>query len=309
MQSCDQLRQEHQVIGGVLAAVEGCLGRVAPGRDLPMPPLAGAIEFFTAYVERCHEAKEEEALLPVLAGYGILDGQALRTIQSEHDEGRRLLQALRPFSGRRAMEGAAGSLLGSYVALQRRHMALEETSMLGPADQTLDANDDARVQREFDRIEERVVGRGGKGTLLALAEALMQAWHALGGGAQRELAALTARDLLHPPQGTIRPGDSLARASALMESLGARELGVVEGGVLAGILTRTDTEPHRGHWEWTPVRTAMTPDPVHVAPDAPIATVAAVLLEHGFNSVPVVAEGRLLGIVRRSDLVRVLAGS
>jgi CBS domain-containing protein len=94
-----------------------------------------------------------------------------------------------------------------------------------------------------------------------------------------------------------------------MESLGARELGVVEGGVLTGILTRTDMEPHRGHWEWTPVRTAMTPDPVHVAADAPIGAVAALLLEHGFNSVPVVAEGRLLGIARRADLLRVLAGS
>jgi CBS domain-containing protein len=274
-----------------------------------MPPLDGAIEFFTAYVERCHEAKEEEALMPVLAGYGILDAEALRAIRGEHDEGRRLLQALRPFCGRRAMESAAGSLLRSYVVLQRRHMAFEETSVLGPADRTLGASDDARVQEEFDRIDERVVGHGGKGTLLALGDAVTHAWHALGAGGPRELPALTARDLLHPPQGTIGPGDSLARAGALMESLGARELGVVEGGALVGILTRTDLEPHRGHWEWTPVRTAMTSDPVHVAPDAPIRAVAEVLLEHGFNSVPVVAEGRLLGIARRSDFVRVLAAS
>lgn len=296
------------MIGGVLAAMEGCLGLVGPGRDIPMPPLAGAIEFFGAYVERCHEAKEEEALFPVLAGCGILDAQALQAIRSEHEEGRRLLQALRPFCRRRAMEAAAGSLLGSYVALQRRHMASEETTVLQPAEQTLDANDDARVKQEFERIEERAVGRGGAATLLALAEALTQAWHALGALAPREPPTLTARELLRLPQGTIGPGDSLARAGALMESLGTREVGVVERDVLVGILTRTDMEPHRGHWEWTAVRTAMTADPVRVAPDAPIRTVAKVLLEHGFNSVPVVADGRLLGIVRRGDFVRFLAG-
>jgi CBS domain-containing protein len=112
---------------------------------------------------------------------------------------------------------------------------------------------------------------------------------------------------LRSPYITLRPEDSLSRAAELMESLATRELPVVEQDLLVGILSRTDIEPHRGHWEWTAARTAMTPDPVTVAPDCPITAVARLLLDRGFNSVPVSADGRLLGMIRRSDLLRILS--
>jgi hypothetical protein len=82
-----------------------------------------------------------------------------------------------------------------------------------------------------------------------------------------------------------------------MESLGTREVPVVEERALVGILTRTDMEPYRGHFEWTAVRSAMTPDPVTVLPDAPIREVLNLFLDRGFNCVPVSAGGELLGII------------
>jgi CBS domain-containing protein len=66
-------------------------------------------------------------------------------------------------------------------------------------------------------------------------------------------------------------------------------------------------EPYRGHFEWTAVRSAMTPDPVAVLPDAPIREILNLLVDRGFNSVPVNAEGELLGIIRRIDALRALA--
>jgi CBS domain-containing protein len=66
-------------------------------------------------------------------------------------------------------------------------------------------------------------------------------------------------------------------------------------------------EPFRGHYEWTPVRAAMTPDPLALDASAPISTAARHLLENGFNSLPVTSEGVLLGMIARSDLLRVLA--
>jgi CBS domain-containing protein len=108
---------------------------------------------------------------------------------------------------------------------------------------------------------------------------------------------------------SVAAGDSLARAARLMESVPTRELPVTEGRRLVGILTRTDMEPYRGHFEWTLVRVAMTLDPVTVPPEAPIGDVVTLLLDRGFNSVPVCAGGELQGMIARSDVLRTLAAS
>ena len=307
MRSCDELRREHEAIGNVLAAVEGGLPLVGDGHGLPRPALAAAVEFFTSYVERCHEAKEEQAFIPVLIGCGALDPDTLRRIEHDHGEGRRLLQALDALCTRGPIDGEVGRLLGGYVALQRRHLAFEDESVFPRADQVLSASDDARVLRAFQTIEERVVGSEGPSVLLALAGALTEAWHAVRGARPRAWSALAAHDLLSPGQAMVAPGDSLARAGELMGSVGTRELPVVEHGAVVGIITRTDMEPHQGHLEWTTVRTAMTADPLTVAPDTPLATVAGLLLDRGFNSVPVTEGHRLVGMIRRSDLLRALA--
>jgi hemerythrin-like domain-containing protein len=305
MRSCDLLKRDHALIGEVLRAVETLLDANEKGRTIPGPPLAGAMEFFGAFVERCHEAKEEQALFPILASLGILDGDALRTVQSEHGEGRRLLEALRAHCARCGIEREVGGLLGAYVSLQRHHMAFEDVSIFPRAEIGLSAEDDARVREAFERIEERVVGPGGRGALVALAGALTDACSALRAESPGRLA-LMARDVLRPVLGTVAPGDSLSRAGELMKSLETRELAVVEDDVLVGILTRSDMEPHWGHLEWTSVRTAMTPDPITVAPDAPIPAVARTLLDHGFNGIPVAVDRRMLGMIRRTDLVRLV---
>jgi CIC family chloride channel protein len=82
---------------------------------------------------------------------------------------------------------------------------------------------------------------------------------------------------------------------------------VVAGRVVVGILTRTDMEPHRGHYEWTAVRAAMTQHPACVAPDTPVAEVARMLVGGGFNAVPVIEGRNLVGLISRSDVLRVMA--
>lgn len=128
-----------------------------------------------------------------------------------------------------------------------------------------------------------------------------------GGGSTDRPREQVARQVMRPATTTVGPADSLARGLRLMESLGTRELPVTDGRVLVGILTRVDLEPYRGHFEWTTVAVAMSHDPVTIGPDAPIDDVVKLLLEHGFNSVPVCAGGELLGMIARADLLRALA--
>ena len=56
----------------------------------------------------------------------------------------------------------------------------------------------------------------------------------------------------------------------------------------------------------TTVADAMTPDPVAVDPETDIETVATLMVDKNFHTVPVLDSGRLVGIVGKEDILRTL---
>ena len=54
------------------------------------------------------------------------------------------------------------------------------------------------------------------------------------------------------------------------------------------------------------VAQAMTPDPIAVGPDASIEEVAGLMVDNNFHTIPVVEEGKLVGIVGKEDILRTL---
>ena len=56
-----------------------------------------------------------------------------------------------------------------------------------------------------------------------------------------------------------------------------------------------------------PVREIMAAPVITVGEDTPVQAIAETLLKHGIKRVPVVRDGRIVGIVSRADLVRALA--
>ena len=108
------------------------------------------------------------------------------------------------------------------------------------------------------------------------------------------------------PPVTISQEETLAVARQLMVSHGIHQLPVVEGGVLIGILAERDLHAHVGYLERTKVDAAMTRAPLTVEPTDPAQQAARILIEQNINSLPVVQNERLLGIVSRTDLLRLL---
>lgn len=51
---------------------------------------------------------------------------------------------------------------------------------------------------------------------------------------------------------------------------------------------------------------AMTPDPVTIQPDTAIDTIAALMVDSGFHTLPVVDGDQLVGIVGKADMLRTL---
>ena len=50
----------------------------------------------------------------------------------------------------------------------------------------------------------------------------------------------------------------------------------------------------------------MTPEPVAVQPDTQIETVAALMVDSNFHTLPVVERSRLVGIIGKEDVLRTL---
>jgi CBS domain-containing protein len=57
------------------------------------------------------------------------------------------------------------------------------------------------------------------------------------------------------------------------------------------------------------VADAMTVDPVTVEPDTGIETVAALMVDNSFHTLPVVEAGRLVGIIGKADILKTLTAS
>lgn len=57
------------------------------------------------------------------------------------------------------------------------------------------------------------------------------------------------------------------------------------------------------------VAQAMVPAPVTVTPDTPVSDIAAMMVERHFHTIPVVQDGKVLGIVGKEDVLRTLIKS
>jgi CBS domain-containing protein len=134
---------------------------------------------------------------------------------------------------------------------------------------------------------------------------------------------------------TVAPGASIADAAQLMLDRHISGLPVKAGdGALVGVVTegdllrRAETGTARRRPRWLeflvgPGRLAgdyvdthgrkvgevMTAQVVSVAPNAPLDSVVTLMEQRHIKRVPVVAKGRLVGIVSRADLVRALLDS
>jgi predicted transcriptional regulator len=54
------------------------------------------------------------------------------------------------------------------------------------------------------------------------------------------------------------------------------------------------------------VAEAMTPDPVTVSPDTGIETIAGLMVDSNLHTLPVVQEGKLVGVIGKEDVLRTL---
>jgi acetoin utilization protein AcuB len=105
---------------------------------------------------------------------------------------------------------------------------------------------------------------------------------------------------------TIRQHDTLSSAKTIMDAGGFRRVPVVEEGQLVGILTERDVREFTGYLKSTRVNAAMRTALVTVTPYDTVEDAAQLMLKHKIGGLPIVADGRLVGIVTTSDLLKAI---
>jgi len=103
---------------------------------------------------------------------------------------------------------------------------------------------------------------------------------------------------------TIHPHENLSKAKSIMDAGHFRRVPVVEDGRLVGILTERDLREYSGYLESTRVNAAMRTEVVTVTPYDTVEDAARLMLKHKIGGLPIVADGKLVGIVTTSDLLR-----
>jgi Zn-dependent protease len=120
------------------------------------------------------------------------------------------------------------------------------------------------------------------------------------------LQDVTVGDMMSSPVTTVPPTLPLIQVINMMYT--SKHLGfpVVERDALVGMVTLADVNRHSPiDREAMQVRDIMTRDPITLPPDAPVIDALKIMSSRNFGRIPVMKDGKILGIVTRTDILKV----
>lgn len=182
MKPTDTLKNEHKAILLMLKVVERVSRKLEAGENVPAEHLTQIVGFIRGFADKCHHAKEEDLLFPAMEKTGIpRQGGPIGVMLSEHTEGReyvrKMSEAAEKYAagdrkaGARFAENARG-----YAALLTQHIQKEDNILYPIADARLSPQTQAGLEKDFERVEEEVVGAGKHEEYHRLLEMLEKAY-------------------------------------------------------------------------------------------------------------------------------------
>ena len=128
------------------------------------------------------------------------------------------------------------------------------------------------------------------------------------------------RDLMRPEVATLYADDTLDLADGIMRLGRIRHLPVVSGDRVVGVVSQRDLfraavssllqlggEAERKWLAGIPVKAVMTPNVFTVAPSEPLHVAVRTMIDKRIGCLPVVEDGKLVGLLSESDCLVHLA--
>ncbi len=156
MTPTDVLRAEHRLIERGLEVLEALAGRVARNMSLAPEPPRQVYEFFIAFADGFHHAKEEQFLFPALRKHAhSAESAAITVMLDEHEDGRAYMKELGEViaAGVTSDDSRERFVVAAraYAELQRHHVVKEEKDLLPMAGRALPPEAVADLDRRFSK--------------------------------------------------------------------------------------------------------------------------------------------------------------
>ncbi|MBC7351246.1 MAG: hemerythrin domain-containing protein [Thermogutta sp.] len=164
MKPTEILSQEHRVIEQVLDCLEKIVRKSKEEGKVDAESARAAIDFFRGFADKCHHAKEENQLFPVLHTKGFGGGCGpIAVMLREHELGRLYIGGM-DASLNAAASGDADAVRWfvqhgeSYIRLLREHIQKEDHCLFPSADQKLSTEDEQSLLAAFAQVEKDEIG-------------------------------------------------------------------------------------------------------------------------------------------------------
>jgi CBS domain-containing protein len=119
---------------------------------------------------------------------------------------------------------------------------------------------------------------------------------------------LNAKDIMISDVHVTSPNDLVAAAKLKMMRCNVGGLPVVDDKKLVGIITHRDVLLAGGEALGLKVNDLMTKDLYVANKNTPILDITKTMADKGYQRIPVVENGNLIGLITQSSLIRALAG-
>jgi len=138
----------------------------------------------------------------------------------------------------------------------------------------------------------------------------------------RSMSRRHVSDIMQRKIVTISAGERLSTVEDIMTLGGVRHVPVVRGGQLVGVVSERDllrvslsnlnksgSDERRAFLHAVEIERVMSVPPIVIGPDAGVEDAARVMADRKIGCLPVVENGKLIGLVTETDVLRYFAGA
>ncbi len=120
---------------------------------------------------------------------------------------------------------------------------------------------------------------------------------------------MKVKDIMSSPVKTISEGATIDEVYEIMLKFGHSGMPIVNENKISGIISRRDIDKARAHgYGNAPVKSYMSKNVVTVDSEESVKEVRELFADHGIGRLPVLKDGKMAGIVTRTDIIRALYG-